>query len=169
VIALRVFFLVLRFGQVFPGAPLERVIVASVHAVRAESDGVPAEVLLAIAEHESDLQPNAVSYVSRGRRVDLLWDGASPLPGRIVCGYLSAMGTPARCRETIQFDGAMTHGAAELQLWMGTCRGDVGCALRGHAGGTACARDVLRCSPNARTFAAMFLGRARRLGWRPDA
>lgn len=152
--------------QHYPNQPADRVLVASYHAVQAETSLVPAEVLLAIAEHESDLRPDAMSWVSGGRRHDSPPERLpAHLPPRVVCGYLSAMGTPDICRREMARDGAMRHGTSELELWGATCRGDMRCMLRGHASGTACALDARRCSRDALAFARLFLARARRLGY----
>jgi hypothetical protein len=148
----------------FPDADVDRVLAAAIAASNtAEVTGIPAALLIAIAQHESDLLPNAVSYRIDGRRIDLAWNGFSRLPPRIVCGYLSAMATPASCASMIAIDGGMAAGSAELVEWLGSCRGDLPCALRGHAGGTRCA-ILEQCSPNAAAFAALFYRRAVALG-----
>lgn len=162
---IRAIALVLRLWVQHPDQPIDRVVLATYHALRAETERVPAEVMLAIAHHESDLRPNAVSFVRAGKRVDVLWDGAAPLPPRVVCGYLQAMASPAECRAMVTHDGGMLAGSLELRTWSGTCRGDLACVLRGHAGGTACSRDAGACTSHARAFAALFLARARRLGY----
>jgi hypothetical protein len=74
---LRVLALVARAHALWPAAPLEHVTAAACAAVRAEGGGVPAEILLAIAQHESDLRPVAVSWRNGdGQRVDILWSDA---------------------------------------------------------------------------------------------
>lgn len=158
--------LIAHARQLWPAMPIVRVVRASYVAVAAETHGVPAEILLGIAEHESDLQPNAVSWLAAGRRVDMLWIG-QPLPPREVCGYEQAMSTPASCRAMIAVDGGMRAGAAELVEWLTTCHGNLRCALRGHAGGTACALRG-ECSPAAATFARHFYDVGRELGWKPE-
>lgn len=163
---IRVLLLALRLTRAYPDQPIDRAVVASYWAVQAETASVPAEVLLAIAEHESDLRPDAVSWVAGGRRHDSPPEKLpARLPTRVVCGYLSAMGTPDLCRRESAIDGGMRLGALELGLWSATCRGDIACVLRGHASGTACALDAARCSDNAAAFARLFLARARRLGY----
>lgn len=148
---------------VFPDAPPAQVIVTAYAATVASAGGIPAPLLAAIAEHESKLYPNTVTYTRDGERVDLVWDGRAALPPFVFCGYLSAMSSPELCRAMIADDGGMAAGASELVLWMGTCRGDVRCALRGHAGGTACAMRK-DCTPHAAAFARLFYRRAVRLG-----
>lgn len=148
----------------WPAVPADRVLAASLAAAAAETPAIAGELLLAIAAHESDLRPNAVSWRLPGApRVDLVWDQRSPLPPRVVCGYLSAMATAGSCAAMVARDGGMRAGAAELEEWAATCGGDVACVVRGHAGGTACAVHD-RCSDDARAFARLFLGNARRLG-----
>lgn len=156
--------LAIRLWLQHPEQSPERIAMATYFAVMAETDQVPAELMLAIAHHESDLRPNAVSFVRAGRRVDVLWNLVSPIPGRVVCGYLQAMATRDQCAAAVATDGAMTIGRDELALWSATCRGDQACVLRGHAGGTACSRDQRACSTHALAFARLFLARARRLG-----
>lgn len=63
----------------------------------------------------------------------------------------------------VALDGGMHAGVAELEEWAATCRGDLACMMRGHAGGTRCALAD-DCSSAARAFARLFLGNARRLG-----
>lgn len=147
----------------WPEASPADVMRASVAAVAQESDELPSEVLFSIAQHESDLKPNAVSFIKDGHRVDLLWT-TQALPSRVVFGYLSAMGSPDVARAAIVADGGMRAGADELREWLGTCRGDLRCALRGHAGGTACALDEASCTASARAFARLFYARAMALG-----
>lgn len=170
--ALQVIALTARMLHLFPGATPDRALATARAAVRVEElHGLPAEMLVAIAEHESDLRPNAVSYVRAGARVDILWNSSRPLPSRVVCGYLQAMASPSECAAMIAVDGGMSAGAAELAQWMTTCRGDLRCALRGHAGGTACALRS-SCSGPAAAFARLFYRRAVSLGmldgWRPS-
>lgn len=72
---LRVLVLAAHAHAAWPTMPIERVVRASYVAVATETDAVPAEILLAIAEHESDLRPNVVSYCEAdGHRVDILWE-----------------------------------------------------------------------------------------------
>lgn len=163
---LRVIILIARAHALWPSIPIRQLAAASYVAVAAEIHDVPSEILLAIAQHESDLEPNAVSWRSDGRTVSLLWT-TQRLPSKIVCGYVQAMSTPASCRAMIAVDGGMRAGAAELVEWLTTCHGDLRCALRGHAGGTACALRG-ECSPAAATFARHFYDVGRELGWKPE-
>ena len=61
----------------------------------------------------------------------------------------------------------MTLGVTELQEWLGTCAGDIRCALAGHAYGNA---GVVawrnKKLPNI-NFADLFLKNAHNLGWQP--
>ena len=143
-----------------------RVLDASYAAVRAEdATGVDAALLLAIAQHESDLRRNAVSWRRPdGKRVDILWTG-QPTPGWIVCGYMSASATRATCGAEISRDGGMELGARQVAEWMRACDGDVHCALAGYAGGwpgVRAMRAFRAC--DAVAFAELFVRRARQLG-----
>lgn len=153
--------LVLRAGLLWPAAPVVDVVAASWHAVNVETVDVPAAALIAIAQHESDLKPNAVSWIGPRGRVDRLWRGER-LPRHVVCGYLQHMATGDACAASISRGSTMADGAIELAAWVRPCRGDLRCIFRGHAGGWGCAVRNL-CSANARAFADLFYRNARRL------
>lgn len=163
---LRTVLLAGRVHASYPDIPMERVTAASSAAQLAEeASGVPAEVLMAIAPHESDLQPNAVSWKLPGHeRTDVLWKPGVVLPPRVVCGYVQAMSTSSVCPQLIAKDGGMSAGAAEFAEWLGNCHGDLPCSLRGHAGGWACSRNSFACTPAQRMFATTFYQIALRLG-----
>ena len=177
---LRTLALAAQMHAVWPAQPIPRVLVAAVAAERAARPGLPAELLAAIAEHESDLRPNVVSWRDAcGQRVDAVWESSSnslkPLsapnsvwrsswPENAVCGFLQASGTPTECMAAIDLDGAMALGVVELQEWLRACRGDLRCALAGYAGGNSGARAALSGETTLATrFADLFLARARAL------
>lgn len=128
----------------------------------ARDTGIPAEVLIAISQHESDLEPRACTWVDgRHHRHDVVLRDDQAPRGCSVYGYLQAMcADPATCAHEMDVDGGMRAGAAELVEWLATCRGDIACALRGHAGGTRCALDARACTAPQRAFARMFIERA---------
>lgn len=159
---LRVILLIMRLHAMWPDAPLVDLIAATRSAVAVESPIISAELLLSIAQHESDFKANAVSWRADGRTVSILWNGKSAVPRKIVCGFIQAMGTPETCRREIDRDGVMRAGVEELREWATTCHGDVACIVRGHAGGTQCAVTGA-CSSKARAFSALFIENARRL------
>jgi hypothetical protein len=155
----------------YPRQPVARVLAAAWVAAEVGVElRVSPAILVAVAEHESDLEPCAVSFRAAGRRVDVVaprcWvDPRWPRP--YVCGYLQAMyGDANTCGRAMRLDGAMRAGALELLEWAATCRGDAACVLRGHAGGTACALDARACTGPQLAFAQLFAGRAMSLGWR---
>lgn len=170
-VLLRALALAARAHVAWPAQPLDRVAAAALAAARAERPDVPAELLLAIAEHESDLEPNAVSWRdASGNRVDILWSGdrSRLLRARaIVCGYVQASVGVQECAKAIERDGAMAIGARQLALWMRSplCAGSLRCALAGYAGGVRGARAASEGSETlAVRFADLFLARARSLG-----
>jgi hypothetical protein len=163
---LRALALALRAFTAWSGVDTLSVADAASAAVRAESEtGVPAELLLAIANHESSLRRNAVSWRRPdGKRVDILWTG-QPVPGYIVCGYMSASATRATCGAEIAQDGGMRLGAEQVATWVRACRGDLRCALAGYAGGWAGVRALRAGEPcDAVRFADLFIARARQIG-----
>lgn len=145
---------------------------ASVAALAVEVEGetgIPAELLVAIAQHESDFEARAVSYVAGGTRRDVvLRDDQAPSRGTVY-GYLQAMCTDATCARELDRDGAMRAGAAEIVEWLDTCHGDIACAMRGHAGGTRCALDARTCKREWLSFASIFIGRAAELSRLEDS
>ncbi len=156
----------------WPAAPLERVAVASAAAVFAETDQVPAELLVAIAQHESDLEPRAVSWRRRGEtRVDILWvDGGRqpPATGPLACGLVSAIAPDrASCAKLLDPTAAMAAAVAELAEEIQRCRGSMRCALSCYAGGNAgIAAWRARRRTTATGFADLFFRRAEQLGAR---
>ncbi len=147
--------------RAWPDVPIAHVVAASVEAARCETNEIRAELLLAIAHHESDLEPHAVSWIENGHRVDRI-SGSIP-DRRLVCGYLQAMASRSDCLAMLADDGGMSAGVLELREWLDTCHGDLTCALRGHAGGTRCALEN-SCSATSRAFARIFLNHAHALG-----
>ncbi len=163
--------LALRMHAVYPTAPIERVAVVAIAAVRAETDDAPAALLAAIAEHESGLEPRAVSWRVRGKRVDKLWiDDATkpPVRGALACGLVSTIAsTRDECAKLLDATIAMRAGAAELaeHRRARACRGSLRCALASYAGG---GRGIRAWQQHRRTdataFAELFERRASRLG-----
>jgi hypothetical protein len=169
---IRVVLLIARTHAAFPAQPIERVAVAAIAAARAETPDAPAEVLLAIADHESDLQPRAVSWRGRGgQRVDILWDDRRGPPGGagLACGLVQTVAhTRAACAELLDPITAMRAGAAELGEWLSASGGNLRVALAGYAGGWGGARDARTgARSDATAFADIFRARAYALGWRP--
>lgn len=186
-LALQIAILIAQMHATWPAYPHGQIAtIAMMSVLTSHGSQIPAEVFAVIAQHESDMRPDAVSYVDgssadvahpRGRRRDvlLLDGGRHDLPGHVVCGYLQARLSDVDCRAAVGVDGGMALGAAELAEWTGTCRGIaqgsgasahaslVACVMRGHAGGTACARDVARCTADQRAFADYFVAGARAL------
>jgi hypothetical protein len=158
--------------RLYPGAPIVRVAVVSYAAAAAETPTVPGEVLVAICEHESDLEPRAVSWRPRGgKRVDRIVRTVDEIPsvGSLACGLVSTIATTrARCVELLDPTVAMTGGVDELAEELHRCRGYMPCALSIYAGG----HDGLVAwqtgeDTQATRFAFLFFERARKLGWRP--
>lgn len=169
---LRVLVLVARSRAAWPEQPLERVVPACAAAARAEArTGVDAETMLAIAEHESDLRPNTVSWRDdAGRRVDKAVDNLCtgvPVDRPATSGLVQTVTRGrAACRAMLRPGAAMLAGARELAEWRAspTCRGDLKCGLAGYAGGNA---GALAARAGRRTlavqFADLFIARSRHL------
>lgn len=155
--------LTMAIHAMWPSYDVAHVAAVASRAADVERDtGIPAEILVAISQHESDLEPRACTWVDghHHRHDVVLRDDQAPR-GCSVYGYLQAMCTDAAtCPREMDLDGGMRAGAAELVEWLGTCGGDMTCALRGHAGGTRCAQDARRCTDAQRAFVRMFIGRA---------
>ncbi len=164
---IRVLILMAHAHAAWPDAPLERIAVAAIEAVGAETSSVDAAMLLAIAQHESDLRPNTVSYVVNGKRVDGLWTTLwIPPDGKMTCGYgQSVAHGRAECAAIIADHGGMTAAAAEISEAMVRCHRSMPCALSLYAGGNA---GILAWRMHKRTsateFAALFIRRAQQLG-----
>lgn len=129
---------------------------------------VPVPLLSAVAQHESDRRPDIVSYRENGKTVSRTYATVRAWPRRAVCGYLQAMAsTRDACARMIAEDGGMLAGAREIAEWMRMCRGELACALSGHAGGWAGVRAWReRRATDATAFAYSMLRRARKLGMR---
>lgn len=159
-IYLRILWLVVAAHVAYPEIPIDRLLPASARAVDAEiATGVPASVLIAIAHHESDVEPGATSWVIGGKRHDATTPATAP-SGAVVCGYEQAMATRDECAIAVEIDGAMRMGAQEIAAWLEAAHGDLGRALAGHA----CGNAGFRGEPCP--FALLFIRDARRLGWR---
>jgi hypothetical protein len=163
---IRILLLYLRAHHAWPwyGETLHQ---AVIEAVDQEGADVPAELLVTIAQHESDFEPAAVSWRSHGMRTDLIWDpdlGRQPPDRPSTCGYLQAMSPDrATCANIIADHGGMPAGAQELREWSRMCHGDLGCVARGHAGGSACAKSRRACSKAARKISDHFVRATRSL------
>ncbi len=168
---------VVRLGvavhAVSPSIPLDRVVVASYVAVAQETRAVPAEILLAIAIHESELEFRAVSWRDDGgKRVDRLWVDATSAPPdnrRLTCGLMqTAAVSRAACARLLDPTIAFAAGAAEFAEWLEAARGDFAGALSGYAGGN---RGIAAWrageEADATRFARLFQRQARALGWSP--
>lgn len=161
-----------RAHAAWPEYPVTTVTAAAREAVVAELEtGVPAEVLYAIAQHESDLVDNCVSYRdSTGRRVDTVIGAvARRWPRGAVAGYLQATFESAvEARAAIAVDGGMRTGARQLAEWVASplTHGSIRLALAGYAGGVAGVRRARGgVTAPAVAFADLFLRRARALGY----
>lgn len=157
-----------RARVVYPDAAPAELARAAWEMIGVASSAEEAAVLLAMSEHESDLKPCAVSYVTGGVRHDVVpadctVAGWYPLP--VVAGYLQAtFYSRAEATAAIQRDGAVVEGVAQLHECAADCRRwgmpDTACMLREYAGGVACARDAGQCKPAQRAFVGLFLSRA---------
>lgn len=135
-------------------------------AMAAETEDVPAEVLLAVAAVESDYDPAWVSRVESGSRVIGRIPGdAKPegITGPLFCGPLQtqAKWSWRTCLEQRQLAVGYSLGSAELTEWFGRAHGELRAALRGYACGNA------GLTGPCRNYGHRVLARARRLGWRP--
>ncbi len=168
-IFVHVVILALRSHAAWPDAPIDRVVAASSAAVRAETSAAPAELLMAIAQHESDLEPRTVSWRrGGGKRVDRIVTSVEEVPstGPLACGLVSTIAsTRDACAELLDPDRAMAAGAAELGEHAAACRGSVRCQLASYAGGSAGVRAWrAHARTSATIFAEAFIRRAEQLG-----
>ena len=169
-ILMRIIWLVLRVHAVYPNVPIDHVIVAVRAAVKAETSSASAPLLVAIAQHESDLRPRAVSWRRGRRRVDRVVDNPVEIPARgpLACGLASSIAADrATCERLLDPTAAMLAAVAELTEELARCRGDVSCALSCYAGGRR-GIDAWRAGlrTDATVFAAIFKRRAELLGAR---
>ncbi len=154
---------------VYPDAALDRIAVAAAAATLVETPTVRGELLMAIAEHESKLEPRAVSWRrGDGERMDVLWTGSVRIPadGPLACGLASTIAPDrAVCAELMDPARAMAAAVAELAEELAACRGSLRCALSGYAGGGAgIAAWRARRRTTATAFADLFMWRAAQLG-----
>lgn len=154
----------------YPAAPLDRLGVAVLAAAAGETERVPAELLIAIAEHESDLRPGAVSWRrADGRRVDKVVENPVEIPdGVAACGLVQTVARGrAACARLLVPGLGIAAGVAELEAELAACRGVMACALAIYAGGRA-GRLAWEAgeTTDATRFAALFAARAHALGWR---
>lgn len=170
-IVLRVMALVWRASALYPDATMADLVDVSYAAALEETPAVPAEILLAIAEHESRLRPNAVSWRGANKRVDILWmDGATMPRGSLACGLVQTIVRDrSACIDLLDPVAAMRAGVVELDEELRACRGEMTCALSAYAGGNAgLAAWRAGETTDATRFAYLFAARARQLGWSPS-
>lgn len=164
--------LALRMRAAFPDAAPDLVDRAAIAAVIAETDLAPAALLVAIAEHESKLDPRVVSWRSVNKavgRVDISVTSLDQIPASGgACGLVSTMApTRAGCARLLAPLAAMHAGAAEIaeHRRARACLGSLRCALSSYAGGVAgIAAWRERRSTSATAFADLFIRRAEQLG-----
>lgn len=118
----------------------------------AEAAGVPVELLLSIAWHESRYQPDARSREPGGR-----WS----------CGVMTPEPHVGACTpDELTVFGGYLNGARHLRTWLDLCGGNETCALRAYAGGgglvRACASGpyYVRDGVDACDVKKMFIDRA---------
>ncbi len=99
------------------GAAVEHLGAARIAGARS---GVPPELLLAIAWHES-------RYVPTTRTLE---------PGdRVSCGVMTPVPQRRCSRAELTPIGGYAAGAAHLRVWLDVCSGNTWCALTSYAGG----------------------------------
>ncbi len=157
--------LLLAAHQRWPQYDIAKVARAVWYAVdEAGNDPAKAALFVAITEHESSFEPFTFSYkLPKASRVDVVL--ASPeipagYPAASFCGYMSSMAASHEaCSAMLASDGGIAQGSRELTAWSETCRRnghhELGCVLRGTAGGTACALRS-ECKPEHAAFARWF-------------
>lgn len=132
-------------------------------ALAAETEDLPAELLLAIAYVESRFQPDSTSRnVAGGRRIASRWPSRHAGRGfrpNYFCGALQAKArTWARCLELRQVEVGYAAGTAEIMRWLARAK-TVRRALAGHGCGnaglrTGCRRYASRVYAQKRKLAA---------------
>lgn len=120
-------------------------------AVDSESSDIKAELLLAIASHESRFTPTAVSRVEKGTRVTGVPRWLKPsmtVNGPYFCGVTQAEAGMSwqACRDLQDLTNSYKKTTDELHKWLSFCSrigraGDMNCALLGYAGGVAAVRE----------------------------
>lgn len=131
-------------------------------AFQASSRELPAEVLLAVAIVESDMDSTATSRVAGGRRRVGSWPSSRPAgTGPRFCGVMQAVAgfDWSTCLALRDLSVGYEAGAAELRYWLRRSRGDLAAALRGHACGNA------GLAGPCRAYDRRVLAEARRLRW----
>lgn len=123
---LRIFSLITKLHTLTPQTPLDRVIPAVIAAVSQEipERGITAELLLVIAQHESDLEPRAVSFRAQatGHRVDLRSWANQSIPNQAACGLTQTIAySPDRCKWLMSPDHAMQAVVIELLEELQAC------------------------------------------------
>lgn len=132
-------------------------------AVSASDSSAPAEVLLAIAWHESRFDPSATSYLEDGRRRGGRWRSAKPAgSGPRFCGVMQTTAGKdwSACVAQRPLVSGYAAGASILRAWRRAARGELAPALRGYGCGFAGMRD------GCRRFDTRVIAHARMLGWR---
>ena len=148
---------VLAQGRVKDPAYVESVVLA---AQSAATQDFPVELLLGLADVESDFESRSVSRLIGSARQTGTWR-SSKAPkgshGNYFCGITQAIApTWKRCMELRDPAVAMTAGVAELQAWLKRGK-SVRIALQGHGCGNAgmtgaCASYATRVLRRARLF-----------------
>lgn len=131
-------------------------------AVSAGDEIAPAEVLLAIAWHESRFDPSATSYLEAGRRRGGRWRSEKPAgSGPRFCGVMQTTAGKdwSACLAQRPLLSGYGTGATILRAWRHAAR-DMPAALRGYGCGFAGMRG------ECRGFDAHVIAHARELGWR---
>ena len=116
----------------------------AIAAVAAETELVPAELLLAIARTESSLNPASVSRLVGGARQTGPWRSTKRPPGargNFYCGVTQATAPRwARCLALRDLGESYRATVGELTYWLGRCarrRQPLPCALAGYNAGNA--------------------------------
>lgn len=117
-------------------------------AAVASTTDVPTEVLIAIAWHESRLDPTATSYVSGGRRTGRRWPSRDRAAGDgpRFCGVMQVAAGSSwdDCLALRPLDVAYRRGREILSSWLRAADGDMAAALRGYGCGWAGMRGECR-------------------------
>jgi hypothetical protein len=132
---------------------------AACQAVRVETVALPAEMLLAVAWIESRFTLDSVSKIEQGQRTTGQTSAGqlARSHGPFFCGPLqSAAGLSRSACSAMQSAKGWQVGAAEIQVWLKTCRGDWRCALSGHGCGNAGAK-AKRCGRSDYASRALIL------------
>ena len=162
-ILLRALALISTIAARHPGLDPSRAAAHAIAAASASDPAVPAELLLAIAEVESDLDPTWVSRLEDGVRVTARWRSRSPAGlGPRFCGPLQTQAKWSWSACVAQRNLVLGYrlGAEEIRSWLAATHGDLAAALRGHGCGWSGVRGVCR------GYDRRVIKRAREMGMR---